>query len=141
MVISNATLSLNFSEGQAISTDSLILEQSPVGIDQVTRLDLVKDIAAQLYGGARPTIDCGITNGKFGVEIQVYPYNSELVYNILLSHGQLSKRQIRVVTVIEDVQFLLSDSETTKYPIQQMNSFILQGTCWDSSGSAVTAQL
>ena len=136
--MSATDLTITFSPNTIPLSDALILKQGKVGGGIVSKLDLVNTLASRLYGGASANIDCGIVNGKFGVEIFVYPYDRNLIYNIGLSHGELSNRTIRVVQVTENLNFSLTDKAQTTYPVNELISAAVIAPCWDADGGSIT---
>lgn len=117
----------------------LDLERADVKIGLVTKLDLVRELAARLYGGTGAEVDCGFQDGEFVTAILVYPYYPEMAYEITASHGHLSGAIISEVEVDEKIEFSLSNVATTRYPVQDLISIDPGpiGYCWDAQGHIV----
>lgn len=132
-----ASLSITFRPPEVIAGPGLILEQVPVETGRVTRLDLVKALSSRLYGGSGPNIDCGIKNGEFVTAVLIYPDDPAMAYQAGVTWGRLSRPIISEVEVTESLQFSLTDSAVTKYPVQELLSIEILSACWDAGGGAI----
>lgn len=132
------TLSLSITYAAPPPADvpgGLILEQVPVTTGLVSRLDLVKALASRLYGDGAASVDCGIKNGEFGTTILVWPNDPAMAYNVGVTWGRLLPPVISEVLITEILQFSLSATSATQYPVQELVSLDAFGACWDAAGA------
>jgi len=129
------SLSATFSLPSAIPGPGIIMEQATSAAGRVTRLDLVKSLSGRLYGGHGPQIDCGFRDGRFMIALLVFP--SEQTYQVGVTHGHLDQPIISAPAVEESLQFTLTDSATTKYPVRELISLDPLADCWDENGAPI----
>lgn len=111
--------------GKGQKPETLFLEQEPWpdGTGEVTRVDLLAAIAANIFNVGETKIFCGMNDdGSFTTAIHAYPADLNLVYRIGTTWGALSGRSVEQEVITEYVEFTGSDSDRLEYPAQAIIS-------------------
>ena len=117
---------------------NVLLEQYIGKTEPVTKLDLVNEIAARIYGGAGANIDCGIINGAFWTRVFAYPDPATLSYRIGITRGQLYDLVIETIEVVENLSFMLTKEVQATYPVLQLIAKEPVGPCWGADGGVIS---
>jgi len=125
--------------GSSGSGGRLIVEQRPwpEGTGKVTRLAIIRSIAARLYDSEAPGIDCGVDAYGFATAAYVYPDPPELAYDCGLTHGLLRPVMRAEVIIRETVSFTLTTEAALKYPLRQLVSVAWLDEVWDGAGAVL----
>jgi hypothetical protein len=83
-------------------------------------------------------VDCGMSGGSVLAEIDCYPLVAGLDYTLYASWGNLSRRSVAMVEIVdEQVQFRLTDTATTDFPARSIKSVRWTDDCLDQAGNVV----
>ncbi len=134
----NNSFSIQFSN--VLTSSGVFLEQAPWnGTGVVTKLDLVKAIYNSVYDSTEsPDKNCGLQGSAYASTLYVYPYDRNLLFQIGLTWGELGEGVFSEVEVTENIEFSLSDTGTSTYPIQELISYKFLNLPWDSFGNEVS---
>jgi hypothetical protein len=123
------------------SSGSLILRQEEWGkIGKTTKLDLVKALEAQIFGGDVLPIGCGLDEDgtSYTCTVYAYPRPNNLAFNIGITNGTISGAIRQAVLVRETVSFSLSDSASLSLPADSLVGLEWNSQeLWNEYGEAV----
>lgn len=131
-------LNISLSTSSADELDYVLIEQEEWGKD-VGRTSLpqgILAIGAMAFGGVLPLPNCGGFDG-FDANVYAYPSRNDLAFKFAVSHGTCQSGIIQTLTRTEIINCSLQNSVDTKYPVQDMQSMVWIGPCYDKNGSIV----
>lgn len=106
----------------------------------VTRAEMVRFVAAILYGGVYESrLECGLAGGAVVCAIRVYPRIPALAYQFSTSWGTLSERAVIEPEIEEIINFRLTDREEPSHPARSISSATWLAETYDSSGAVIPA--
>lgn len=136
------TLSPPYAEPDIHRSPQVLIEQGDWSVytAKVTRQEVVRWLAAWIGGDEyQQRIDCGMAGGDLVCPVYVYPLAAGVAYRLLTSWGQLSERVVEVIEIVEQVQFRLTDTASTKYPARAIRSVEWTVACLDPDGEVIAS--
>lgn len=117
--------------------DALILEQEEWNdnINHFTTMDLIDQVEDSLYETVYSNYECGVEDGTFVTALFVYPYDTNLAYNLKVTWGDLSDSSISEIIVKESINFSITRELELKYPVRSIVSYNWYAGVWDGEGN------
>jgi hypothetical protein len=142
MTTTSLTLTYGLASTETQPLDLLKLEQEEWSVytGSVTKQEMVRWIAAALTGDEyQSQIDCGMAGDALVCTLYAYPRVAGLNYRLLTSWGTLSGRAVEMLELSELVQFRLTTSESTRYPVRRILAVDWADECYGPGGEVVSA--
>lgn len=116
----------------------VIMEQEAwsSGDNRVTYLDIVSAIADSLYETEdADAITCETGSGAYNSTLYIYPTTLSIEADI--TNGTIGEGIVEEHSVVQDIQFKLTEEQSVKYPILSFESGVWLDKTYDGSGSVV----
>jgi hypothetical protein len=120
-------------------TPDIILEQVPWDeyVGRVTIGTMVEQLKALLYGYKNPDTYCGVEDGQWEGQLNVYPRTKTLPYNLGVSHGVVGVGVVEEFEHTENIVFNLTATASLTYFAQEVVAIEWITSSYDSLGSVI----